>query len=327
VKPTEWRVAGTANEMDVDWLAPTVLATFTNSADADAAFEAAVKQSELKDRIMLFGQSVFLSGPNASSNWTVRFKVRGAQVFLERPASNSTAIVNFNCQAPDDVTASAIQFDCDSYFSGLWLKIWPPWVSLEGLEPDRVKAIESIRYAWTQLNHIDRIMSEDPEYRRIPERIRFSSRRWTRYEIAKTAQAKFDAQQAIYRRELNRLANSDDRWLDKELVALYDRYWFATSTNRGAAFKGVQEHPTVRLGCLPFKADLPANAQAWRASKSGDLERKQLELNFRFLVFWRTDLGLPAMASYLQSKGCHHFRYEIRGSVERDEESVQSRNQ
>jgi hypothetical protein len=44
--------------------------------------------------------------------------------------------------------------------------------------------------------------------------------------------------------------------------------------------------------------------------------RQKNELKFNFVTFYRTDIGLPAFATYLQKRGCSAFHYEVEGGSE-----------
>jgi len=323
VDPSRVRSAGQTNENEFDWLSPTTVATFTNSPDAAKAFESATAQLQPAERLTLFGESLFVTGSD-KTEWSDWSKAHGAKTFIERPGSNVMSFVSLQCRAADEKSAVEIFDECYAALRNASFGQWPPWISVEGLPAERANAAERFRYTWQCLWRIDRLVEEDPEYKRLAARKFYLPGKKSREEFKRRMQKQEALRETITQRELGRLAESDDPRVDRELVKLYREWQTATGDEKTAAWKALQETETHRLGALPIENRLPSIPRAWQAATSGSVTKQNNELKFNFVTFYRTDVGLPAFASYLQKRGCTDFRYEVEGgSDETDKPEVE----
>ena len=291
-----------------------VLATFSGTATATEAFEAAAKELEPDDRLTLFGQSVFLSGAPADGKWPKWFEALGGKVVTEQVASNVSAVVSLSCLTPDEATADALALDCDAYFTGNWTRMWPPWADFDSLTPAQARAARDIQHTRLLLHKMENNLSHDPDYLRQSARRRSDLTRKTLEETRSFADQMLAAQWSFYRRELGQLTISNDDRLDKEFAVIYGNYLMSTNDEASEqALKAMQESRNWRLGTLPMTNGRPASPEAWRAASNGIVSRRKTELNIRWLEFYRTDLGLPALVEYLHRRGCTQIRYELTG--------------
>jgi len=315
VDPSGVRSAGLTNENEFDWLAPTAVATFTNAADAGSAFESATARLQPPERVTLFGESIFISGA-PKAEWRDWLKLHGAKSFVERPGSNEMAFVTLECHAADEKSAVELFDECNAVFRDTSIGQWPPWISVDGLPAERATAAERFRYTWQRLWRIERIVEEDPEYKRLGSRKFYLPGKKSLEEFKRRMEKQGELEESIFRRELDRLAESDDPRLDGELVNLYRNWRAATNDEKDAAWKEFQGAETYRLGSLPVENNSPTVPRAWQAARSGSVTRQNNMLKFQFVTFYRTDVGLPAFATYLQQHGCSNFRYEVEGGSE-----------
>lgn len=294
------------------WLTPVVLATFTNATEAAAQLQAVTEKAAPDNRLLLMGQSMFLAGPHVTSNWPGWFKQRHADVIIEYPRSNLAAMVSLCCRAPEEKSATAIKKNCQTYFSGIWLNLWPPWVSLEGHNPALVQRIETTRHTFACLNDLEKTVAKDPELHRMINPFGFFKHK-TDAEMKESLQKQVALERTIFHREIDRLLNSNDAQLDKEMVKLYGRMHFDGTTNNEQASERFRQSFIDGPASLPFKDGMPQSEEAWSAATVGNIEQAGAQLNFNFLVFQRTDSGLPALIGYLHQKGCDNFRYGLKG--------------
>ena len=120
-----------------------------------------------------------------------------------------------------------------------------------------------------------------------------------------------DLQRKIHQRDLERLAESDDPRLDKDLVRLYERSRSVSEDDEESPLKEMQQSAPWRAGALPLNGDVPACYEAWQAARVATVEQRKSEVVFPMLYFYRTDVGLPALIAWLQSQGCTGFKYVI----------------
>jgi Zn-dependent protease len=322
VNPSGIRSAGLTNENEFDWLALTTVANFTNGADATSAFESVTERLKPTERLILFGETLFFTG-STKTEWPDWLKTRAAKTFIERPNSNTMAFVSLQCHAADEKSAVEIFDECNAAFHNISFGQWPPWISLEGLPPERATAAERFRYTSQCLRRIDRLVEEDPEYKRSGARKFYLPGKKSREEFRHRIKKQEELRGTITQRELERLVESDDARLDRELVKLYREWQTATSDEKAAAWKALEGTETYRLGSLPLENRLPSIPQAWQAASSGSVTRQNNKLNFNFVTFYRTDVGLPAFVSYLQKRGCTDFLYEVEGGSEEPDKAEQ----
>jgi Zn-dependent protease len=315
VDPSAVRSAGLTNENQFDWLAPTTVATFTNAADAAGAFESAIGQLQPNERLTLFGETLFVTG-SAKTEWSDWLNAHGAKTFIERPGSNAMSFVSLQCRAADKKSAVEIFDECNAAFRNASFGHWPPWTSVDGLPAERATAAERFRYTWQCLWRIDRLVEEDPEYKRLGARKFYLPGKKSREDFKRSLEKQEALRETINQRELGRLAESDDPRLDRELVQLFRAWQTVPSEGKTAAWKALQDAETHRLGSLPIENRLPSIPRAWQAASSGGVAKQNNDLKFNFVTFYRTDSGLPALASYLQKRGCTDFHYEVEGGTE-----------
>jgi Zn-dependent protease len=315
VEPSGVRSAGVTNENEIDWLAPTTVATFTNAAEAASAFESATARLQPAERFTLFGETLFFSG-SATTEWSDWLKARGAKTFVEQPGSNTMAVVSLQCRAADEKSAVELYDECYAALRNDSLAQWPAWISVEGLPAERATAAERLRYTWQCLSRIGRLVEEDPEYKELAlPKFNLPGKK-SREELKRRMAKQDELRVTIFQRELARLTESDDPRVDRECVKLYREWQNAESDEKSAAWKALQSAETYRLGSLPIEKRLPGIPRAWQAASSGEVIRQNSELKFNFVTFYRTDIGLPAFASYLQRRRCSDFHYEVEGGTE-----------
>jgi hypothetical protein len=166
-------------------------------------------------------------------------------------------------------------------------------------------------------------VEEDPEYKGLASPKFSLPGKKSREENKRRMAKQDDLRVTIFQRELARLAESDDPRVDRECVKLYREWQTAESDEKTAAWKALQGSETYRLGSLPIENKLPSIPRAWQAASSGGVTRQITELKFNFVTFYRTEIGLPAFASYLQKRGCSDFRYEVEGGTEEPDKAEQ----
>jgi Zn-dependent protease len=315
IEPSEIRVAGAAKTLEVDWSAPIWVAIYTNAIEANGVFASASRQLRPKQRLTLFGRTLFLVG---STNRPSCFEPGRAQFFVEKPASNLTAIVSLSCRAPNEASAAALIEKCEAALGYSDLKAWPPWTDLKAFPAERISAIERFRYTSQCVRRIDGIISHDPAYKRVSQSAGFSLRRRTNADLLAEMQRDEELRRGLYQQELTRLAQTEDARLDKDLLKLYANWWSASEDGREAALEALHKSESWRNGALPLTGELPDCAEAWKAALSGGAEQRNSRIQFRALTFYRTDLGLPALVAYLQQEACTDFEYELRGILQED---------
>jgi hypothetical protein len=320
------RLAGATNDASGTWLLPQLVATFRNAGEAASEFTNASAQVARDDRLVLFGDSLFISSPAASNHWSRLFQTPGAAVFLEHPESNKTVFVELTCEAPDDSTATAVESDCEAYFTSIQFRTWPPWASLEGLSAERAEAVKQARYTWPQLLKIDQTISENPVFLKLMAGMVLHSKS-TPAGTEQRDQKWLDEWHTLGRREFDRLLKSDDPKLDKRLVSLYEGYWLTPVEKHGEAWKPFTDDPIFQLASVRMTNGLPLDAVARSAALGGAVFRSPGKLYFKYLRFYRTECGMPALVNYLRARGCQNLKYEFRLPAEEnagDDDSVTS---
>jgi Zn-dependent protease len=310
VDPNGYRVAGLTNAAEFNPATPVLVATFTNTTEAETAFQTASRAGTANDRVTLFGQSIFVGGPQIMNRWPGWFAARGAETILEQPVSNVMAVVTLTCEAPDKDSAQELEADCDSYLRSSCLKAWPPWADLEGLNPGEIQAIQRIRYTWRRIHDLERAVAADPEFKQLAHPPGLPGRR-PNDEVIDTLKKRATLERTLYQRELDKLADSEDAGLEKDLVRFYAMSRSSREGNETAeAPQSLSESTLWKFGSLPNEGS-PANPRSWCAAIEGAVHCNKLKLTFSYLTFYRTDFGLPALASYLQRHGCREFRYKL----------------
>ncbi len=300
----------TPNSSNADYGLPVVVATFSNLTQAQAEFRAA-KEAAANDRIQLIGQTISLSHNGSLGGWPTKFRRDGGTVMIERPRSNTTAAVELFFRAPDEVTATNLETSLNDYFNGAWLRLWPPWVKLDGMEPAKVESIERIQHTWSRMSDVDRIVQSDPQLTNMPLKVDLVSVLFRRRNFQKQIHQRVQLTQQLTQREMTKLMASDDPKLDKDLITLYAHSSGKPSTNFQNWFDEIERRYGNGPNSLPFIGGLPNSPEAWQSAGSGSVERMGRELSLSYAHFYRTDAGLPLLVSYLQAKGCDNFRYRL----------------
>ncbi len=306
VEPADIMLAGATNAADFDWQSPTVITTFTNGADAAAAYDIGRKQLHPGERLTLFGQSVFLAGTSNRPAW---LRYRTAQTLTEYVSVDLSKSTAFRCLAPDMETAKNILQDCDVSLTAVGAAAWPPWADTKNLAPAQRDAIERFRHTIAAFRELEIGLQDDPQYLEGSSLRTNRSKKMTYQELNLAMEQDKKRRRQILSQKMSTLAGAGDTRLDKELIELYGKWLESPPEERLSSFKAMQNCEAWRLGALPLTNGLPALPEAWTAAQLAGGMNEQAEIQFDMLVFFRTECGLPAFVTWLQSQGCSNFRY------------------
>jgi hypothetical protein len=183
------------------------------------------------------------------------------------------------------------------------------------------------RYTYQRIQNGFLAMYQDPKYKSAIDELVPKRKSKKKDELTKIMSEieKFSAE--FQRETLLELKRDTSGRLDAVLIDLYLQEP-ERSSSLPAPSNGPSEERTKwwkeigeRLGkASETSSRLPATESGWFALKSGLVQQKGATLRLQYLRFWRTDLGLPALAEFLCSRGCTDIRYSLQSFADEDEE-------
>ena len=295
---------------------PCLVLTLSNSVDA-ALVDRVAGILGPGERVRGFGQTLFVSGERVGKERlpSLGLGARCTNAFLEVPLSNNCASVSLVCRGPDAARAAELAKELEAYFSGASLHLWPPWLAPTNRPLDQQETIARRVHTWRLLDGLEAVAANDPETKKleVATRRRFPFPTRSRAERSAAFEAYHVARGRAYEREVNRLRESKakDPLLDTEMLEAYVRVNESSKTTNYVATAEARKELERRVECVSFEGSLPVEAEGWRGAIFGSASVRGPTLSCVFVLFRRTEEGLPLLADYLRQKGCTDLRYSL----------------
>jgi Zn-dependent protease len=305
-----------------DSAAPAFVATFPDLSSAMAAFQETRAELGSQQHLLRFGQSLFLSGSNLSSEWPARLQAAHAVVLQEAHDTNLAVRIDLTCRMPSTNRNTEFSRDLETYFDNVWRKLWPPWAPWPPTLAPKAEDFARARRTWWRLHEIEGGFEQDPELKKLARQIRVAARASQFKEIMQLVQAQNRRREQLREEAIKRWLASAGPETDPRVVRLYQQT-LATGV-AGDAHAEAWQRLAAALGQLPLKDRRPIDADGWTAAVGGGLLPSSDGLQFVHLEFYRTAYGLPAFITYLEANGCTDFKYALhppRQGGQDDEES------
>jgi hypothetical protein len=282
------------------------ISTFDTVADAQNQFSDATNASQ--GVVTLFGQTLFhgTTRPDVPTN---------KQTVVEYPASNYVASVVLTCRAETDAAALALANELEAYLEPApYFLVVPSWIPQPHVTDEQDAAQQRARRTFREIQRTKALVYNHPEYQKLTRQVLSTYRQKRKTEHRTLVKKMPELARELTQQEL---INLKDRHDDFD-ATLIDLYLHEPDPTAEAVHAEWQTKVAERIGEAPQTDGLPASADGWFAMRYGQVKRDGATLRFEYLTFRRTDLGLPAFADFLCSRGCSNIRYTILGSGPED---------
>ena len=280
-------------------------ASFGTEELASAAMAQLEARSQPGELVTRFGAILFVATTKESAEaWTAELRGFASDVQAEGMDHDDSALVTLWCEAPDEASASRLRDELLTSFETAWLSVRPAWTrSPSDPRPEERDARARAWRTWRRVTDAAGASRRDPEA--ASERAAAATTPIDTDTLAARADVVVRMQEATARAEDRAIADlvRAEPDLDAEIVALaHPDGRAAAATLRGASGPPAYE----RMGLIDQE-----DPAAGQAAMTGSVARVGMELHMRGVIFRRTDLGLPALVSYLAQQGCSGFRYDV----------------
>ena len=289
----------------------TVIADCAGDLEAGKAFEALRSRVPPEGAVRRFGNTILALLPDGDDtlreHWIADLQHRATNVVVT--STNFVASVSLSCVAMTDSNAVALHEDAQLYFSGTAnLSLIAPWDN-----DDPRSSADKQQHAVARQTYV-KLMRAAGEGYDAPEAVALRKRMTSAFRhgdrvLAKTLEEDERAlMKELKERALKELRQQGPDKVNTEIIDLYtslpENHW----TNQQA--KVTFRELGAKMGQLPLRENKPAPYDA-RFSASGTVERNGLLLTFRWMMFDNLFEGAPAVAKWLDSRGCMDLRYEF----------------
>jgi hypothetical protein len=216
------------------------------------------------------------------------------------------------CLAPDEASATALTNQLQLYFEIVdMFLIPPPWASVALRNGENHAAYTNAWRTYQRIQADFATIDRDPKYRQLMDEFLAKSGKKTQAARERTLEEIETVVREFNRRKLSKLKEDNREDLDIALIDIYLREP-PRSDFVSPEYQGWRAELGLRLGKAPETAEgLPATESGWYSMKLGSVRRQGVKLYLDYLLFRRTDLGLPALVEFLCSKSCSDVRYAL----------------
>ena len=313
----------------------TIIATFSDSSQADDAYADLSARLPETATLRVFGQSLLLALPaddDASrKRWLAELESRCDQVAV----NSQNFLVTFTATfiAPNADVAEDIEDQAKDYFGVLSSNLIPPWSPEHALTP----AYEKARRTYRKLEARGEV-DDSPQLQQLSRRAAEAMRRGDREAQQKIQQEQNALWEQSRQQHIDSVREEGERLVDTALIDIYRQCPQYPVLAEAAAADGEtepagEEHRKAveeyhkqyqewqqklgeRMGQLPMDNGQPVPGVNRHSTSSGSVTRAGLLLRFNWLTFARPVDGVASFTDWLNEKGRLDFKYEFHTNPE-----------
>jgi hypothetical protein len=225
--------------------------------------------------------------------------------------SNTPVTASLVCIAPTGTEATNLTRELGAFFSTAsqmrLIAPWSPEANRSGFASWR-----RAREQWRAIgDEIGKAWS-DPAVRSYSAKISAATRRGASGEATRLMKEQAAKGKELQAKAQAQLRAASANPMDPDLLDLYARLHAPDLTNF-AARKALLRELAAKLGEVRYAGDRPApGADAWSVT-AGLVTQHGVLVEARWIGFCNPVCGLPAMADWLDNRGCRQIKYELRG--------------
>jgi hypothetical protein len=252
-----------------------------------------------------------MSDDASRERWFDILQARCTNTFVA--LSNAPIAAYVSCIAPTDEVATNLTRELSEYFHiANRMHLVAPW------SPEaRQTEFSSRRRAREQWNAIDRQLAEvwsDPSLLAYNKKIGAALRRGASGEVARLQKEEREKNEELQAKVRDRLRHDSKGGVDPVLLDLHAKLNRVGLTNRTER-KSLLREVAGKLGEVEYAGERPAPGGAERYGVNGGYASDHgLLLQFSMVSFYDVREGLPAMAGWLEERGCLKIKYDLQGS-------------
>jgi Zn-dependent protease len=296
---------------------PVLIANFESLTEARKVAQELAPSLPPEAQLELFGQTVLLAYTPANDpalrGWDEKLRALSANTLWHTPTT--PVVFLMACEAPSEDAAHALHEEISEYLLlPADMRLIPPWTRRDGRPPSERARHRLARRTYIQLQQTGLQGYQNPTVRELQKTITALHQRGDLASAAKNESELIQRVRQIGRHSQAELIRTNEAQLDRELVALYQASPTGDFTSNWLAYASQNLAP--RMGQLPMpKPDgQTARGQDRYSIRWGNVVLEKTRLHFHWLTFSHVMEGPPALAHWLNEKGCFNFQYAFRRS-------------
>lgn len=291
-----------------------IIARFADAAAATHAANTIRAGSERREWVLAFGQTLLVSQANSAARAErVRADVEalGGDLLASDRDTARDFDLSIACTAPDESAASHLFDEIDGYAWAPPRSTRVPWASHHDRSPAQLAADRRARATYRALTrHLARELSAANVPLLARRHLRATQRR-EHETAARTHRRLLERKQAAVRKAEEALRAETALHLDHDLIERYldhhDEHhngrlahdWYGWTTDVINPNAAADRHPGV------------TRDHRAPAARIAYVARHGRTVHLHGVDFFKTQVGLPALASYLCAQGCSDIRYAL----------------
>ena len=292
----------------------TVIADCARDLQADKAFTALTPRVPSNGALRRFGNTILVSLPDGDDElrerWLNDLQRHATNVVVA--STSFVASVSLSCVAMTESNAVAIYEEAQAYLWGPQNSyLVAPWDPSDRRTPGKKREHQIARQTYMQLLNSGVEGYSAPEALALRKRVGSAMRHGDRVLARTLEEDTRKLQQDIKERAIQKLRDLGPTNVDAKVIDLYtslpENHW----TNRQA--KVIFQQMGSRMGQLPLKDGKPTSHDT-QFSASGSVNRAGLLVTFQWIFFEDVFEGAPALAKWLDARGCEDIRYRFNAS-------------
>ena len=235
--------------------------------------------------------------------------------------------VSFSCVASDDDTAQAIEGEAEAYFRlPHEMQLIPPWSPDDRRTPEQRARDLLARTTYRRLESAAHNRSQNAEAGALFKQIIEARRRGDKARVSELLEQQRLALEAAKVKAVAQIRAEGEGRVDLAVIDGYTALNDTRPTTRPSSatrpFEAIEEEYKLRMnrlatslgphmGQLPLSGGEPVAGSDRYSAEFGSVSRTGTELRFRWMRLTDPFDGAPALARWLDAKGCRAIRYEF----------------
>jgi hypothetical protein len=291
-----------------------IVTTLPDREGARSAFAGLTNHLPPTATLTRLGDSLVLSMPAgddaAREHWFDEMQACATNTFVA--LSNAPVTASLICIAPTGTEATNLTRELGAFFNAAnQMRLIAPW-SPEAKRTD-FASYRRAREQWGAIGDEIGKAWKDPAVRSYSAKISAAIRRGAAGEATRLMNEQAAKSKELEAKAQERLRAASSPPMDPALLNLYARLHTPDLTN-SAARKALLRELAGKLGEVTYADDRPAPGADACSVTGGIITQHGLLVEARWISFCDLACGLPAMADWLDSRGCRQIKYDLQDS-------------